>query len=213
MLSVQEEELSRGLRRELVVLLHLSREDYALHPPREVLQRALGGLREVSGTLVAYSRKHAALKISVPPLLSSKRLRGVISGCLKEAFSKDLPISLRLPGELADTLEAAKDLRQDWPQEGTAVLCLTDEAAVGEPTRPLSEMKRFMRDSIQEPMIMTFPMNHYDVLCLWAGPVEGLIWGPEKVIAQSFSQLTKTSVSSTARSLEALDELMGLFLS
>lgn len=211
MLTLEEEEIAEELRRELVVLLHLTREELMRLTTREEMERAFDGLSEVKGHLVAVSLDHAALKVSIPPFLRSSRLREVLKYCLLDFLGRDVAISVRLPGELADTVEASRDTVAEWAEGGRAVLCFTDEATVGEPTIPLIELKDYLDKRSRKPIEMAFPMNHYDVLCIWRGPLDRLVSGPEKLISEAYSELAKTPVSATARSLEALIDLLTSF--
>ncbi len=211
MLAIEEEEISKELRRELIVLLHLNREEYARLKSREELERVFDRLREVQGLLLAVSLEHAAVKLSIPPLLRSDRLRGVLKSCLAAFFGRDVGFSLRLPGELADTLEVSREMAEDWSGDGVAVLCFTDEGAVGEPDRSLAELRDLMSERIQESLTMTFPINYYDILCIWQGTVDSIVWGPDKLISAAYADLAQAPVSSTARSLEAVAALLTLF--
>lgn len=208
MLTLQQEEMREELRRELVLLLHLSREEYAEFPPEERVRDAFRDLAEVRCDLAGISKKYAALKLSVPPLLPSRRLRGVLAGCLQAAFGRSIAVSLRVPVELADTVEAARNLLEDVDEDDEAVVCFTDENAVGDPTIHLYELKERLDGATEEPVAMVFPLNHYDVLCLWKGSMNGVVWGPERQISEVYEALVGTPVSTTARTLRGVEDLM-----
>ncbi|MFQ5837466.1 MAG: hypothetical protein ACE5HJ_01620 [Thermoplasmata archaeon] len=210
MLTIQEDETAEELRRELIVLLHVSREDYARFPPVKMLRDALSALKDLRSALQVVSSEHAALKISVPPFLLRERLRGTLSGCLKQAFGHDVALSIRLPGELADTVEASREILEEMTGEGAAILCFTDEEAVGEPTIHLYDLKEYLGQRISEALTMAFPINHYDVLCVWEGEGDGVVWGPDRQISAAYEELVKVAVSSTARRVEAVEDLLGL---
>lgn len=205
MLTLEEPRILAELRRELIGFLHINEKEY--HGLRGgELTRALEALEEVKSSVEALSVEQAALRISIPPMLRASRLRQVLRESLRGLFQRDVGLSFRLPGELADTVEAARDLSQDWPKEGTMVLCFTDEETVGEPTRPLVHLKKFLEERASE--ILAFPINHYDVLCLWRGPITSLVWGPEVVLAEAYAEWVETAVSATARSLQGMVELL-----
>lgn len=206
----EEEDLARELRRELIVLLHVTAKEYARLPDVDFLE-ALEGLREVRGSLISASAEHAALKVSVPPLLPSARLREVLRTGLRKALGRSVAVSIRLLPELADTVELARDLMEEWSEGGTGVLCFTDESAVGEPTRSLSELKEYLNSWVEDDILSAFPVNHYDVLCVVSGPARGLVSGPEKVISKAYGELSKVPVGSTARSLDFARELVEMF--
>ncbi len=209
-MTLQDEELERELRRELIVLLHVNEGEYARLSDVD-FEEALQGLREVRGSLIAVTNEHAALKISVPPLLPSSRLREVLQAGLKEGLGREAAVSIRLLPELADTVEAAKELTEDGPEEGTWILCFTDEMAAGEPSLPLSRLREFLNDRVRGDLRTAFPVNHYDVLCIWQGPTNHVVWGPDEVISRAYSELAGVPVGSTARSLEASGRLVARF--
>jgi hypothetical protein len=208
MLTLEQEELPEELRREIILILHLSKADYASFPPDDMLRDAFSALTELRSSLQAINRRHAAIKLTVPPLLPSKRLREVLMRCLVEAFGSEIAVSIRIPAELADTVEASRGLVEEAREVGEAVLCFTDESAVGEPTVRLYDLRELLRQGVREPVVSAFPINHYDVLCIWDGPVDGLVWGPEGQISSIYEGLSKTPVSSTARTLAAVEDLM-----
>ncbi len=211
MLAVEKEAISEELRRELIVFLHLTREELSRLTSEERVRGALEGLSEVRGLLIAVDLEHAALKISIPPFLRSDRLRGVLKRGLATLFGRMVGTSIRLPGELADTVEASRNVALDWSDDERAVLCLTDEGAVGEPVHSLSDLREFLEEKVDEHVSRLFPINYYDVLCLWEGSVNPIVWGPDRTISGAYGELTKTSVSSTAHSLEAMNALVAHF--
>lgn len=202
MLTLGEEELAEELRRELFVLLHVSREEHG-RLREGALEQALEGLREVRGQLVGVSVASAALRITIPPFLGSGRLRGVLSDCLKALLGREVPLSLRLPGELADTVEVAGEMAREWDR-GRAVLCFVDERTAGELGRPLVELKAALEQRVEPPLEAAYPVTFYDVLCRWEGAGEGVVWGPETTIAAVYQKMTERRPSATARDLEAL---------
>ncbi len=203
MLSLQEEEdLERELRRELILLLHVNQSEYARLPEVD-FEEALDGLKEVRGLLMAVSNEHAAIKISVPPLLPGARLREVLRGGFVRGMGREVAFSVRLVPELADTVEVAHDLMEDWSEGGTGVVCFTDEASAGEPSRSLSELRQIIGGKVGGDLLSAFPVNHFDILCVWDGPVDGVVWGPERVVSDTFTSLSKVTVSATARSLDS----------
>lgn len=209
MLTLEDEDLIRDLRRELIVLVHVSAEQY----PRfteDGIARTLQGLDAVKAELVAVNREQAGLKIAIPPLLPSPRLREVLTPLLARALGTSPALSIRLIPELADTVEAARDLLRDWGEE-TGALCYTDEAAVGDPLRSLSELKALLREAQQSDLERAFPLNHYDSLCLWRGAFDGIVWGPEAFIARVYGEMVGHPVSTTARSVEGMGDLLEQF--
>ncbi|MEE9164623.1 MAG: hypothetical protein V3U17_07540, partial [Thermoplasmata archaeon] len=75
MLTLEDEERAQELRRELVVLLHLTQE--RMPALRRVVgwREAFEPLKEVRSSLEGVSREQAAVRIAAPPFLSQDRLR------------------------------------------------------------------------------------------------------------------------------------------
>ncbi len=207
MLTLEEEDLGEELRRELIVLLHVTRGEYGGLREGE-LERALAALSEVRGRVVRVSLRAAALTIAIPPFLPSDRLREVLLGCLEKVFHREISLSLRLPAELADTVEVGRELAREW-ERSAAVLCLADERAVGDLDRPLVDLKAVLERRVEAPVAAAFPVTFVDVLCRWEETMDGVVWGPEAVVAGAYMELTRREVSVTARSLEVLADVMG----
>ncbi len=211
MLTLREEEdFEAELRRELIVLLHVNSREYAKLPDVDFLG-ALESLREVRGSLIGVSAEHAALKVSVPPLLPAARLREVLRVGLRKALGRRVAMSIRLLPELADTVELATELMQERSEEGVGVLCFTDESAVGEPTRSLSELKEYLSGRVENEILLAFPVTHYDVLCVVMGSAGELTSGPEEFVSKAYGALSRVPVGATARSLDSARELVEMF--
>lgn len=202
MLTLDEEELGAELRRELVVLLHLTEAEHA-RLQEETLVRALTALGEVRGEVIEVSLVVAAVTISIPPFLPSARLREVLVGSLAEVLHREIALSLRLPGELADAVEVGRELAREWEAPG-AVLCLADEQAVGDLGQPLVDLKVLLDRRMESPVAAAFPVTFVDVLCRWDGASDGVVWGPESFVSRTYEELTRRTVSVTARNLEAM---------
>lgn len=211
MLTLQErEDLERELRRELIVLLHVNEGEWATLPDID-FPGAMEVLREVRGSLIGISAKHAALKVSVPPLLPAARLRKVLGAGLRRALGRRVAVSLRIVPELADTVETAGELMEESAESGVGVLCFTDESAVGELAMSLAELKTYLSEKVGNDLLSAFPMTHYDVLCVMRESMTRILSDPEKVVSEVYAELSKVAVGSTARPLDSARELMETF--
>lgn len=212
MLTLAEEEVAQDLRRELVVLLHLTQERMrALHGV-EGWREAFEPLEAVQSSLEEVSREQAAIRIAAPLFLSEARLRPIVSGCLEELLGSPVPLSFRILTELGETIQAAFDVEELWLEKGATpdqtVLTFTDEHAAGGVGFLLSELRTMLTEGLVDSVVEAFPLNHYDVLCLWAGPEEEKLPATEAFVAQVYGGLKGTPVSATSRSLEAAPDLL-----
>ena len=212
MLTLEDEERAQELRRELVLLLHLTQERmFAL---RRVVgwQEAFEPLEEVRSSLEGVSREQAALRIAAPPFLPQDRLRPIISGCLERLLGAPVLFSLRILTELGETIQAAFDVEEMWLEEGATadqtVLSFTDEHAAGEVGLLLSDLKTVLAKGLVGSVVEAFPLNHYDILSLWTGPAEEKLSSSEAFIAKVYGELKGAPVSATSRSLEEAPDLL-----
>ncbi len=212
MLTLEDEERAQELRRELVVLLHLTQE--RMPALRRVVgwQEAFGPLEEVRSSLEGVSREQAAIRIAVPPFLSQDHLRPIISGCLERLLGVPVLFSLRILTELGETIQAAFDVEEVWLEEGATadqtVLSFTDEHTAGEVGLLLSDLKTMLAEMLVDSITEAFPLNHYDILCLWSGPAEEKLSSTEAFVAKAYAELKGAPVSTTSRSLEEAPDLL-----
>ncbi|MDX1534873.1 MAG: hypothetical protein R3291_04565, partial [Thermoplasmata archaeon] len=160
MLTLEEEEQAQRLRRELVVLLHLTEGERIELPPLEAWKAAFEALDGVRSSLEGVSGPHGAVRVASPPFLSQDRLRPIISACLERLLGQTVPFSLRILEELGETIQAAFDVEELWLEEGAtadqSVLLFTDEYAVGELGILLSELKKALEEEAEASTKETF---------------------------------------------------------
>ncbi|MEE9593760.1 MAG: hypothetical protein V3W28_09295 [Thermoplasmata archaeon] len=212
MLTLEEEERAQELRRELVVLLHLTQEGLPALQQVAGWREAFAPLDEVRSSFEGIDEGQAAVRIAAPPFLSQDRLRPILASCLKRLLGAPVFFSIRILTELAETIQAAFDLEELWLEEGAptgqTVLCFTDEAAVGSLTLLQSELQEELRARRAAQVSTAFPMNHYDVLLLWSGPGEEKVPSTEAYVAMVYGELAGAPVSATSRDLGEAPDLL-----
>lgn len=212
MLTLEEEEQAEGLRRELVVVLHLTPARMATLPDVDGWREAFRPLVDVRSRFEGVSVEHAALRIAAPPFLNRDRLRGLLTACLERLLGDAVPYSVRILTELGETLQAAFELEEAWLEQGAtpghSVLCFTDEEAVGGMTMLLSELKQGLEARRTMEVAEAFPLNHYDILTLWVGPEATMVDGAASFIRNAYEALTEGPVSVTGRKLAAAEDLL-----
>ncbi|MFQ6012957.1 MAG: hypothetical protein ACE5LS_04870 [Thermoplasmata archaeon] len=211
MLTLDEEEPRDVFRQEIVAILHVPRDRPLVLPEEARWREGFAGLREVRSELRDVHRGAAVLRLAVPPFLRAERLREVLAACLERVLGEALPLSLRVLGELAETLQAALEMEEDWIQrgaEGSTLLAFTDEHAGGQAGLLLSELKTRLADRLADSLREVFPLNHHDVLCLWSGSGEEGLSATETSIADFYEELTGGPVSATARPLATAHDLL-----
>lgn len=212
MLTLEDEEQAKELRRELVVLLHLTRE--RLPVLREVAgwREAFGPLEEVHSSFEGVNRGQAAVRIAAPPFLSQDRLRPILASCLERLLGAPVLFSLRILTELGETIQAAFEVEEVWLEEGAAagqtVLSFTDEHAAGEVDLLLSDLRKKLAEGLVDSIVEAFPLNHYDVLSLWAGPGAERLSSTEGFVAKIYGELKGAPVSATSRPLDKAPDLL-----
>lgn len=212
MLTLEEEEPGEVLRRDIVAILHVPRDRLVLLPAESRWREGFTGLQEVKSELQSVHLDMAALRLAVPPFLPATRLREVLRAGLKKVLGEILPLSLRVPTELGETLQAAIEMEEAWIEkdtEGSAVLCFTDEHGAGEVgSFLLSDLRTKLAERLVDWMVEAFPLNHYDAVCLWAGPVEEKLSSAEAFVSMVYRDLTGALVSATSRPLEEAPDLL-----
>ncbi|MEE9173724.1 MAG: hypothetical protein V3U30_01965 [Thermoplasmata archaeon] len=212
MLTLEDEERAQELRRELVVLLHLTQEGMPALRGVVGWREAFAPLETVRSSLEGVSREQAAVRIAAPPFLLQDRLRPIISGCLERLLGAPVLFSLRILTELGETIQAAFNMEEVWLEEGATadqtVLSFADEHAAGEVGLLLSDLRTMLAEGLGDSIVEAFPLNHYDILCLWAGPVEEKFSSTEAFVAKFYGELKGAPVSVTSRSLEEAPDLL-----
>ncbi|MFQ5908807.1 MAG: hypothetical protein ACE5JE_08305 [Thermoplasmata archaeon] len=212
MLTLEDEERAQELRRELVVVLHLAQERLPLLRQITGWREAFAPLEDVRSTFEGVDESQAVVRIATPPFLSQDRLRPILASCLEGLLGGSVLFSIRILTELAETIQAAFEMEELWLEEGGApgrtVLCFTDEAAVGTLDLLQSELQEELRAQRWAEVSTAFPLNHYDVLLLWAGPSEEKISSTEAFVAGVYESLTGAPVSATSRDLGQAADLL-----
>ncbi len=212
MLTLEDEEHAQELRRELVVLLHLAQERMTALRRVEGWREAFEPLEEVRSSLEGVSREHAAVRIAAPPFLSQDRLRPIISGALERLLGAPVLFSLRILTELGETIQAAFEVEEMWLEKGATadqtVLTFTDERAAGEVGLLLSDLRTVLAEGLIDSVTEAFPLNHYDILCLWAGPADEKLSSTEAFVSKVYAEWKGASVSATSRSLAEGPDLL-----
>ncbi|MFQ5552585.1 MAG: hypothetical protein ACE5EW_02580 [Thermoplasmata archaeon] len=212
MLTLEEEEYAQDLRRELVILLHIPQDRLPALRRVRGWKSAFAALDEVRSRFEGVSPGQAALRIAAPPFLHQDRLRPILAACLEPLLGAPVLFSIRILTELGETIQAAFDVEEEWLQEGTApggtALCFTDEHAAGEVGLLLSDLRTALAERLVGSVVEAFPLNHYDVLCFWTGPVEEKLASTEAFIAQVYGELMEVPVSATSRDLGEAPELL-----
>lgn len=212
MLTLEEAERAQELRRELVVLLHLTQERLPTLQQVTGWREAFAPLEEIRSSFEGVHQGQAAVRIAAPLLLSQDRLRPILANCLKQLLGAPVFFSIRVLTELGETIQAAFDLEELWLEEGASsgqtALCFTDEAAVGSLNLLQSELQEELKARRPAPVSTAFPMNHYNVLLLWAGPDEEKVPSTEAFVARVYEEVTGAPVSATSRDLGEVPDLL-----
>ncbi|MFQ5986203.1 MAG: hypothetical protein ACE5KQ_02455 [Thermoplasmata archaeon] len=212
MLTLGGEEQERDLRRQLVVLLHLPKERLPALRRVRGWQKAFAALDEIRSRFEGVSPRQAALRIAAPLFLRQDRLRPTLAGCLERLLGAPVLFSIRILTELGETIQAAFDVEEGWLEEGAApggtALCFTDEHAAGEVGLLLSDLRTALAERLVGSVVEAFPLNHYDILCLWTGPLKEKLASTEAFIARAYGELMGGPVSATSRDLGEAPELL-----
>lgn len=211
MLAAAEEDVElEELRQSLAILLHVDERTYAALREAGNVAGSFLPLQEIRSVFEGVDPQHATLRIAIPPFLRSRRLREVLDGCLEDLLGTRVSFSVRILAELVDTLQVADEVAEEDPTG--AVVCFTDEAAVGELPLPLLGLRRHLDERLEAPVTTAFPLSHYDVFCRWEGPTDPVVWGPEAVVGRAYEDLVKGAVSATARGLSASEAFLAFLM-